>query len=284
MSGNYANAAARRRRAGGASVPTNNQQEYGYADIRRQEQSMTHHSTTQYPQPPQGKIHIQQAFDILIQRVNHLEGEVQVLGNERNDDYSSHITLIFEKLNTIERRFNTLINDNEDSLNVENLKDNSLETTNEFTESNKNEDSIKTEAVFNFVKKEDLSMAVSNVVAKEEFNEIMTSVGKDIGDITERTMRLNELLLQVQSGNIMLNNAISTIRQEMKKRYVVVGKGASTDNVAEVNEEDSTDLKSMNKNEIAEEVKRELTNVAGEVDESDDDDGLEANDVAKSTE
>jgi len=248
----------------------------------------------QYPHPPPGKIHIQQAFDILIQRVNQLEGEVQGLGNQKNDDYSSHITLLFEKLNTIERRFNTFIKDNEESLNVENLKDVSVETHSEFDESNENDDdeSVKNETTFNFVKKEELNMAVSNVVAKEDFNQIMSSVGKDIGDITERTMQLNELLLQVQNGNIMLNNAISTIRQEMKKRYVVDSKGTITDNVVEEEVEEevedgaSTDLKSMNKDEIAEEVKRELTNVAADVvesnDEEEEDEG--SNDEAGSNE
>lgn len=291
MSGSYANAAARRRRAGGAPVPPSTHQGQGYAAMRQQAQPVSHDSMSQYPHPPPGKIHIQQAFDILIQRVNQLEGEVQVLGNQKNDDYSSHITLLFEKLNTIERRFNTFIKDNEESLNVENLKDVSVETHSEFDESNENDDdeSVKNETTFNFVKKEELNMAVSNVVAKEEFNQIMSSVGKDIGDITERTMQLNELLLQVQNGNIMLNNAISTIRQEMKKRYVVDSKGTITDNVVEeVVEEDnaSTDLKSMNKDEIAEEVKRELTNVAADVvesnDEEEEDEG--SNDEAGSNE
>ena len=291
MSGSYANAAARRRRAGGAPVPPSTHQGQGYAAMRQQAQPVSHDSMSQYPHPPPGKIHIQQAFDILIQRVNQLEGEVQGLGNEKNDDYSSHITLLFEKLNTIERRFNTFIKDNEESLNVENLKDVSVETHSEFDESNENDDdeSVKNETTFNFVKKEELNMAVSNVVAKEEFNQIMSSVGKDIGDITERTMQLNELLLQVQNGNIMLNNAISTIRQEMKKRYVVDSKGTITDNVVEeVVEEDnaSTDLKSMNKDEIAEEVKRELTNVAADVvesnDEEEEDEG--SNDEAGSNE
>ena len=291
MSGSYANAAARRRRAGGAPVPPSTHQGQGYAAMRQQAQPVSHDSMSQYPHPPPGKIHIQQAFDILIQRVNQLEGEVQGLGNQKNDDYSSHITLLFEKLNTIERRFNTFIKDNEESLNVENLKDVSVETHSEFDESNENDDdeSVKNETTFNFVKKEELNMAVSNVVAKEEFNQIMSSVGKDIGDITERTMQLNELLLQVQNGNIMLNNAISTIRQEMKKRYVVDSKGTITDNVVEeVVEEDnaSTDLKSMNKDEIAEEVKRELTNVAADVvesnDEEEEDEG--SNDEAGSNE
>ena len=290
MSGSYANAAARRR-AGGAPVPPSTHQGQGYAAMRQQAQPVSHDSMSQYPHPPPGKIHIQQAFDILIQRVNQLEGEVQGLGNQKNDDYSSHITLLFEKLNTIERRFNTFIKDNEESLNVENLKDVSVETHSEFDESNENDDdeSVKNETTFNFVKKEELNMAVSNVVAKEEFNQIMSSVGKDIGDITERTMQLNELLLQVQNGNIMLNNAISTIRQEMKKRYVVDSKGTITDNVVEeVVEEDnaSTDLKSMNKDEIAEEVKRELTNVAADVvesnDEEEEDEG--SNDEAGSNE
>ena len=295
MSGSYANAAARRRRAGGAPVPPSTHQGQGYAALRQQTQPISHDSMNQYPHPPPGKIHIQQAFDILIQRVNQLEGEVQGLGDQKNDDYSSHITLLFEKLNTIERRFNTFIKDNEESLNVENLKDVSVETHSEFDESNENGDdeSVKNETTFNFVKKEELNMAVSNVVAKEDFNQIMSSVGKDIGDITERTMQLNELLLQVQNGNIMLNNAISTIRQEMKKRYVVDSKGTITDNVIEEQveeevEEDgaSTDLKSMNKNEIAEEVKRELTNVAADVvesnDEEEEDEG--SNDEAGSNE
>ena len=44
-------------------------------------------------------------------------------------------------------------------------------------------------------------------------------------------MQLNQLLLQVQNGNIMLNNAIFTIRQEIKKRYVVDSKSTSTENV-----------------------------------------------------
>lgn len=128
-------------------------------------------------------------------------------------------------------------------------------------------------------------------MAKEEFNEIMSSVGKDIGDITERTMQLNQLLLQVQNGNIMLNNAISTIRQEIKKRYVVDSKSTSTENVnVEQSEEEDkgvSNLKSMNKNEIAEEVKRELTNVASEVNESNDEDhegASEDNDEAESNE
>ena len=119
----------------------------------------------------------------------------------------------------------------------------------------------------------------------------MSSVGKDIGDITERTMQLNQLLLQVQNGNIMLNNAISTIRQEIKKRYVVDSKSTSTENVnVEQSEEEDkgvSNLKSMNKNEIAEEVKRELTNVASEVNESNDEDhegASEDNDEAESNE
>ena len=280
MSGSYSNAAARRRRAGGSSIPTSNPQNTGYTAIRNQQYSAPNYPVDQVASIPQGKIHIQQAFDILIQRVNQLEGELHGLGNQENQgnvDFSSHITLLFEKLNTIERRFNTLIKNNEGTLNLENVQDVNEVAHDEFTENHPNDeenerDSLKNEPVtFNFVKKEELNQAVSNVVAKEEFNEIMSSVGKDIGDITERTMQLNELLLQVQNGNIMLNNAISTIRQEMKKRYVVDSKATSTNNDTEVVEDKpSTNLTSMNKNEIANEVKRELSVVAEEVNVSND--------------
>ena len=243
MSGSYANAAARRRRAAGNNSSLRSNQEQSYASVREQmqtgysavrEQQPRGYSNDSYrnlPPAPPGKIHIQQAFDILIQRVNHMEGEIQSIANQKHDDYSSHISLLFEKLNTIERRFNTLVKDNEESLNVENINDVNVDSHNEFEENNEdvgNDNESLKQTTFNFVKKEELK-AVSNVVAKEEFNEIMSSVGKDIGDITERTMQLNELLLQVQNGNIMLNNAISTIRQEMKKRYVVDSKSTSTD-------------------------------------------------------
>jgi hypothetical protein len=288
MSGSYANAAARRRRAAGnsSSVQSNSepsyasvrqQQQGGYASVRQQQHGgYGSNSYRNVPNAPPGKIHIQQAFDILIQRVNSMELELQSIANHKQDDYSSHISLLFEKLNSIERRFNTLVNDNEESLNVENIKEVKVESHNEFEESNdgdtEKESVNKETTTFNFVKKEELNQAVSNVVAKEEFNQIMSSVGKDIGDITERTMQLNELLLQVQNGNIMLNNAISTIRQEMKKRYVVDSKSTSTDVVADKEVNPTNDLKSMNKDEIAEEVKRELNVVAADVNDSNDED------------
>ena len=156
MSGSYANAAARRRRAGGASAPvSNSQSNQGYASVRQQYQQESFNTSNQYQSVPPGKIHIQQAFDILIQRVNHMEGEIQVLANQKNDDYSSHISLLFEKLNAIERRFNTLVNDNEESLNVENIKEVKVESHNEFEESNdgdsEKEAVNKETTTFNFV-------------------------------------------------------------------------------------------------------------------------------------
>lgn len=129
MSGSNAIAAARRRRAGNNNVSVQDQNKTNYSSIRQQQHQ---HQQQNYRPAPPGKIHIQQAFDILIQRVNSLEGEIQVLSNQKNDDYSSDITLLFEKLNTIERRFNTLIKDNDESLNIENIKEESGEVHNEF--------------------------------------------------------------------------------------------------------------------------------------------------------
>merc|ERR1711976_501049 len=107
---------------------------------------------------PPGKIHIQDAFNILIERVNNMDAEIQDLRSRKNDDYSSHITLLFEKLSSIERRFSTLIRDNSDSLNTENLND----TT---TDNGSNNDDVLVDdsesvqnetTTFNFVKKEEL--------------------------------------------------------------------------------------------------------------------------------
>ena len=165
MSGSYANAAARRRRAAGNNSSLRSNQEQSYASVREQMQTgysavreqqprgYSYDSYRNLPQAPPGKIHIQQAFDILIQRVNHMEGELQSIANQKHDDYSSHISLLFEKLNSIERRFNTLVKDNEETLNVENLKDVKVESHNEFEESNDEDndnESLKSETTFNF--------------------------------------------------------------------------------------------------------------------------------------
>ena len=276
MSGNYANASARRRRARVESNVNPNNSGANYSDIREQQMSQQQmfNNGDNNRAPPPGKIHIQQAFDILIQRVNGMDSEIQTLATHNQDDYSSHITLLFEKMNSLEKSFNTLVNDNESEDNGDNH--------------NVDKESLHNESTFNFVKKEELTKAVSNVVAKEDFNEIMTSVGKDIGHITEKTMHLNELLLQVQNGNIMLNIAISTIREEMKKRYVIDNVEISNDNetdlLIESVEETSSKLKSMNKKEIAEEVKCELTNVV--VDEGSNNeevDGISTNDETESS-
>jgi len=276
MSGNFANASARRRRAKVESNVNPNNSGPHYSDIRGQQMSQQQmfNNGDNNRAPPPGKIHIQQAFDILIQRVNGMDSEIQTLATHNQDDYSSHITLLFEKMNSLEKSFNTLVNDNESEDNGDNH--------------NVDKESLHNESTFNFVKKEELTKAVSNVVAKEDFNEIMTSVGKDIGHITEKTMHLNELLLQVQNGNIMLNIAISTIREEMKKRYVIDNVEISNDNetdlLIESVEETSSKLKSMNKKEIAEEVKCELTNVV--VDEGSNNeevDGISTNDETESS-
>ena len=295
MSGNYANSSARRRRARGESTVNPNNSGANYSDMRQQQMSQQQmsqqqmsHNQDNYRVPP-GKIHIQHAFDVLIQRVNSIESRVVESASNQEQDYTSHISLLFEKMNSLERRFNTLLKNNEELLNTENLEDNNVLPNDKLVDdTDNNEESLQNESTFNFVNKEDLTKAVSSVVKKEEFNEIMSSVGKDIGDITERTMHLNELLLQVQNGNIMLNSAIATIKQEMKNRYVVdkvssVKKEVTSELTLDKEVKTNSNLKGMNKDEISKEVKRELSNVEALVD-SGDEDAASTNDEANSNE
>ena len=92
MSGNYANSSARRRRARGESTVNPNNSGANYSDMRQQQMSQQQMSQQQmsynqdnYRVPP-GKIHIQHAFDVLIQRVNSIESRVvESASNQEHD-------------------------------------------------------------------------------------------------------------------------------------------------------------------------------------------------------